>query len=84
MNSTYIKGQVPDKPAWKKFRRKVGANLEACRKAQGLSLEEFAELFGYHLIHILNLERGKGKVDLPMVFHLTRVLKIPTDMIFRV
>ena len=74
----------PDQTAWNRFRKKIGVNIKACRKAQGLYLEDLSELSGYPLTSILKLERGKGGLDLRMIFHLTRVLKVPTEMIFRV
>ena len=74
----------PDQTAWNRFRKKIGVNIRACRKAQGLYLEDLAELSGYPLTSILNLERGKGGLDLRMIFQLTCVLKVPTEIIFRV
>ena len=73
----------PDQTAWNRFRKKIGVNIKACRKAQGLYLEDLSELSGYPLTSILQLERGKGGLDLHMIFHLTRVLKVPTEMIFK-
>ena len=74
----------PDQTAWNRFRKKIGVNIRSCRKAQGLYLEDLAELSGYPLASIFNLERGKGKFDLRMIFDLARVLKVSTEMIFRV
>ena len=74
----------PNQTAWNRFRKKIGVNIKACRKAQGLYLEDLSELSGYPLTSILNLERGKGTLDLHMIFHLTCILKIPTEIIFRV
>ena len=77
------KYKIWDKSAWKKFRKRIGANIHACRKAQGLSLEEFSEKSGYSVALILRVEQGKGFFDLPLIFHMTQALKVPTEVIFR-
>ena len=77
------KYKTEDKSAWKKFRKHIGANIYACRKAQGLSLEEFSEKSGYSVGLILRVEQGKGFFDLPLIFHMTQALKVPTEVIFR-
>ena len=84
MNTTLNQTETWDRNAWLTFRKHVGKNLKACRKAQDLTLEDLAEVSGYSVETILKFERGKGAPNLPMIFHLTRILKIPTDMIFRV
>lgn len=83
MTNHHILSKNPNKTAWYRFRKNIGANIKACRKAQGLSLEDVSEQSGYPVISILNLERAKGTLDLAMIFYVTRTLKIPTEMIFR-
>ena len=78
------KKSIEHKEKWQVFRRSLGQNIKAARQAQGLYLEDLSQLSGYPITRLLNVERGKGRLDLPMLFHLTCVLKIPTDMIFRV
>ena len=77
------KYKTEDKSAWKEFRKRIGENIYACRKAQGLSLEEFSEKSGYSVGLILRVEQGKGFFDLPLIFRMTQALKVPTEVIFR-
>lgn len=61
------------------LQRRLGRNLRARRRAEGLSQERFADLLGVHRTYMGGLERGERNVTLRTVERLAERLGVPAD-----
>jgi len=65
------------------FQRVFGQRLKVCRVAKNLSQSQFAEVTGYHMQTISNLERGLTCPSLCAVFLFAEVLSVsPKTLLF--
>ena len=83
MNTTFNQTKTWDRNAWLTFRKHVGKNLKACRKAQDLTLEDLAEVSGYSVLTLAKWEGKRANLDLYKVFCLAQALNIPPMVLLK-
>ena len=57
----------------------IGINIKIKRKRQGISQAKLAKLLGVSAAHLCNIENGKVKISLKMLYKLTGFFKCSLD-----
>jgi transcriptional regulator with XRE-family HTH domain len=64
------------------LQRRVGANLRAHRKSEGLSQEAFAEVLGVHRTYMGAVERGQRNLTLQSLERIASKIGVdPVDLL---
>jgi transcriptional regulator with XRE-family HTH domain len=61
----------------------VGASIRDVRKEQGLSLEKFGEISGFHFTYIGAVERGEKNITLLNLEKIAEALEVEVQELFR-
>lgn len=61
--------------------RDIGKRIQLCRKQQGYTQEQIAEMMGVSLQMVSNLERGNKAIRIDNLVNLSRILDVSTDYI---
>lgn len=64
------------------IQRLVGSKIRDCRKAQGLSQEQLAEICGFHYSYIGGVERGERNISLENLAKIAEALGLEPKMFF--
>lgn len=64
------------------IQRLVGSNIRDCRKAQGLSQEQLAEICGFHYSYIGGVERGERNISLENLAKIAEALGLEPKIFF--
>lgn len=57
----------------------IGINIKIKRIRQGISQAKLAKLLGVSAAHLCNIENGKAKISLKMLYKLTGFFKCSLD-----
>jgi len=58
------------------FQQALGSRIQAARKQQGYSQEQFAELLNMHRVSIGYIEQGKQAPKLSTLFQMAQILNV--------
>ena len=62
----------------------IGLNIMRCRKEQGLTQEQLAEMAGYSRNHIQRVETAASKPTVRLLLDLAEVLKVPVEQLMEI
>ncbi len=62
----------------------IGLNIMRCRKEQGLTQEQLAELSGYSQNHIQRVETAVSKPTVGLLLDLAQVLNVPIEQLLEI
>ncbi len=62
----------------------IGLNIMRCRKEQGLTQEQLAELAGYSQNHLQRVETAVSKPTVGLLLDLSRVLNVPVSELLEI
>lgn len=60
---------------------KIGSRLQEIRESQGLSLEDLSSQTGIGLIHLIQIEKGKGSTSIIMISRITQALNASVEIV---
>ncbi len=61
--------------------KEIGKRIQRCRKQQGYSQEQLADMMSVSIQMVSNLERGNKAVRIDNLINLCRILDVSTDYI---
>jgi XRE family transcriptional regulator, regulator of sulfur utilization len=66
-----------------KIRKKIGANIRACRETAGLTQEKLAEKADLHPVYISLVENGYKAVSVEALWKISKGLRVPIAAFFQ-
>lgn len=62
----------------------IGLNIMRCRKEQGLTQEQLAEMTGYSRNHIQRVETAASKPTVGLLLDLSAALDVPIELLLEI
>ena len=62
----------------------IGLNIMRCRKEQGLTQEQLAEMAGYSRNHLQRVETASSKPTVGLLLDLSEVLNVPVEQLMEI
>ena len=62
----------------------IGLNILRCRKEQGLTQEQLADMTGYSRNHIQRVETAASKPTVGLLLDLSEALNIPVEQLMEI
>lgn len=62
----------------------IGLNIMRCRKEQGLTQEQLAEMTGYSRNHIQRVETAASKPTVGLLLDLSAALDVPIEQLLEI
>lgn len=62
----------------------IGLNIMRCRKEQGLTQEQLAEMTGYSRNHIQRVETAASKPTVGLLLDLSAALDVPVEQLLEI
>jgi DNA-binding XRE family transcriptional regulator len=66
-----------------KIRKKIGANIRACREKSDLTQEKLAEKADLHPVYVSLVENGHKAVSVEALWRISKALRVPAARFFR-